>query len=89
MVITKNTPLSMDGSYEQIVNSGTRARRSLTSKWVGKILKTIVMLLAVLLVNILLWLFNVIPSVPSIYVSEIITCAVAFLAGRLYEVAKR
>ena len=78
-------PLSTEGSFEQIVNSGTRVSRQLKKVWFAKTFRTIVLLMAVLLVNILLWLFRVIPSVPSVYVSEMLTCGISFLVGRIYE----
>ena len=48
-------------------------------------LLVIVALLGVELVNLTLWQLGAIPSVPSIFVSEIITCVVSFLAGRVWE----
>ena len=50
-----------------------------------KILLLIVALLGVELVNLTLWQLGVIPSVPSIFVSQVLTCATSFLAGRIYE----
>ena len=82
---TQFTPLSAEGSFEKIVNEGTSAARQKKRVWLNKTFRIIVVLMAVFLVNILLWLFRVIPSVPSMYVSEILTCAISFLAGRVYE----
>ena len=82
-------PLSEGGSFEKIVNDGATQRRAAFNQWLTKTLRTIVFLLAILLVNLILWLFRVIPSVPSIYVSEIVTCIVSFLVGRIWEVVKR
>ena len=45
----------------------------------------IVALLAAELVNLTLWQLGSIPSVPSIFVSEVMTCMVSFLVGRIYE----
>ena len=78
-------PLSVEGSFEHVVNQGTSAARQKNQVWLNKTFRTIVVLMAVLLINILLWLFRVIPSVPSVYVSEILTCGISFLAGRIYE----
>lgn len=78
-------PLSVEGSFEHVVNQGTSAARQKKQVWLNKIFRIIVVLMTAFLVNILLWLFRVIPSVPSVYVSEILTCAISFLAGRVYE----
>lgn len=86
MYCSKPIPLSENGSFEKIVNAGTSVARSKRRVWLRNTLRTIVVLLSVFLVNIILWMCRVIPSVPSIYITEIITCAVAFLAGRIYEV---
>ena len=50
------------------------------------VLLLIVALLGVELVNLTLWQLGVIPSVPSIFVSQVLTCVVSFLAGRVYGV---
>ena len=50
-----------------------------------KVLLLIVALLSVELVNLTLWQLNVIPSTPSLFISEILTCATSFFAGRIYE----
>ena len=50
-----------------------------------KVLLVIVALLGLELVNLTLWQLGVIPSVPSIFVSQVLTCATSFLAGRIYE----
>ena len=78
-------PLSTEGSFEQIVNKGTSASRRIKKEWLIKTVRVIVVMLAIFLINVLLWVFRVMPSVPSIYVSEILTCAISFLAGRIYE----
>lgn len=80
------TPLSLDGSFERIVNAGTTQKRKAINKWVKRTLTTILVLLSLELINIILWLCNVIPSIPSVYISEIVTCVVAFLAGRVFEI---
>lgn len=85
MKYAKPVPLSTDGSFEQIVNAGTSFSRKMKKVWFAKTLRTLVVLMAVLLANILLWLFQVIPSIPSVYVAEILTCAISFLVGRIYE----
>lgn len=77
--------LSTEGSFEQIVNKGTSASRRIKKEWLIKTVRVIVVMLAIFLINVLLWVFRVMPSVPSIYVSEILTCAISFLAGRIYE----
>lgn len=84
-IVKRNIPLSEEGSFEQIVNAGTSISRNLKKVWFVKTFRTVVVLMALLLINILLWLFGAIPSVPSVYVSEILTCSISFLAGRIYE----
>ena len=79
------TPLSFEGSFEQIVNSGTAAKRTETYLWFRKKSKIVIALMAILLVNLCLWTFKVIPSVLSICFSEVLTCAIAFNIGRIYE----
>lgn len=49
-----------------------------------KVLLLIVALLGVELVNLTLWQLGMIPSVPSIFLSQVLTCVVSFLAGRVY-----
>ena len=80
------TPLSLDGSFENVVNAGTTQKRKAINKWVKRTLTTVLVLLSLELINIILWLCNVIPSIPSVYISEIVTCVVAFLAGRIFEI---
>ena len=53
------------------------------------VLLLIVALLGVELVNLTLWQLGVIPSVPSIFVSQILTCVVSFFVGRIYGVIQR
>lgn len=85
MKTMQQMPLSVEGSFEQIVNRGTSAARQAKQIWFNKTFRTVVVLMALFLANILLWLCRVIPSVPSVYVSVILTCAISFLAGRVYE----
>ncbi len=54
-----------------------------------KVLLLIVALLGAELVNLTLWQLGVIPSVPSIFVSQILTCVVSFFVGRVYGVIQR
>lgn len=82
-------PLSENGSFENIVNAGTSVSRNRKKVWLIKTFRIIVVLMAAFLTNILLWLFQVIPSVPSVYVSEILTCVISFFAGRIYGVFQR
>jgi hypothetical protein len=48
------------------------------------VLLLIVALLGVELVNLTLWQLGVIPSVPSIFASQVLTCVVSFFVGRVY-----
>lgn len=85
MYNTTPMPLSNEGSFEEIVNARTTQQRQKKQIWFSKTMVAIVVLLIALLVNILLWLFRVIPSMPSIFVSVILTSTVSFFAGRIYE----
>lgn len=69
------------------VSSGEAGRYEATGKKMRnrKVLPLIVLLLGVELVNLTLWQLEAIPSVPSIFISEVLTCVVSFLAGRIYE----
>ena len=89
MTQIKPTPLSIEGSFEKVVNAKTAERRKekrdMTAAWLNRTFLTMVVLVAVLLLNLLLWSLNVIPSGPSSIVSKVITCVVSFLAGRIFE----
>lgn len=86
---TKPTPLSREGSFEKIVNAKTAEHRKekadQTAAWLTRTLLIMVVLVAILLLNLLLWFLNIIPDGPSSLVSKVITCVVSFLAGRIYE----
>lgn len=93
MRIVKTTPLSEDGSFENIVNARTAERRREkehnAAAWLNRTFLTMVVLALVLLLNLLLWSLKVIPDGLSSLVSKVITCVVSFLAGRIWEVLKR
>lgn len=78
-------PLSENGSFEKIVNHSTAAARAKQAAWVRKRFRMIVVLLAAFLVNLILWLAGVVPSVLSVYITEILSVIVSFCAGRIYE----
>ena len=73
-------PFGKKGLYEE--NGGPVQKKYPRHK---KILLIIVALLGVELVNIALWQLGAIPACLSIFVSEILTGVIAFLAGRVYE----
>ena len=75
---TKQMPCSEAGRYMAAGKPGKKL-------CCRKILLIIVTLLSVELVNLTLWQLGVIPSVPSLFASEILTCATSFFAGRTYE----
>ena len=93
MTQIKPTPLSIEGSFEKVVNAKTAERRKekrdMTAAWLKRTFLTMVVLVAVLLLNLLLWSLNVIPAGPSSIVSKVITCVVSFLAGRIFEKNKQ
>ena len=79
----KQKPMSCGeaGRYEEKKMGGVPVKNMCCRK----VLLLIVALLGVELVNLTLWQLGVIPSVPSIFVSQVLTCATSFLAGRIYE----
>ena len=79
------TPLSLDGSFEGIVNAGAQASRNQTAAWIRKSLKTIVICMAIIFVTVLLLAFQVIPAILSVYVFVVLTCVIGFVSGRIYE----
>lgn len=89
--MTKNNPkpLNIYDDFESIVNPRTRERREQAGEWITKQLKTLVFLLSVFLLNLILWLVGVIPSAPSILLSEVLTCVVSFIGGQLWEAFRR
>lgn len=84
-IIKKKTPLSEDGSFEKIVNAGTEESRRRTGVWVHNTFRTIVILFGIWLVSLLLCAVGVIPKLAAVMISEVITCVVSFLAGRLFQ----
>ena len=70
------------GRYEANGKTGSVPGKKMCCR---AVLLLIVALLSVELVNLTLWQLGVIPSVPSIFVSQVLTCVVSFLAGRVYE----
>lgn len=85
--IKKKTPLSVDGSFEKIVNAGTEGFRQQKRVWVNKTFRMIVVLFGLELITLLLCAMSVIPNLSTVMVSEIITCVASFLGGRLWEQA--
>lgn len=84
---TKQTPLSTDGSFENIVNAGTEEYRQQKRVWVNKTFRAIVILFGIWLVSLLLCAMGVMSNLAAVMVSEVITCATSFLGGRLWEQA--
>lgn len=82
-------PLNVYDDFESIVNARTRERREQAGEWITKQLKTLVFLLSVFLLNLILWLAGVIPTAPSILLSEVLTCVVSFIGGRLWEALRK
>ena len=84
-----NKPIYND-DVERVVNPRTAAARRSTARminWkVNRLLLTIVAMLAGVLVGMVLWLLNVSGSIFTIMVTEVLSCAAAFAAGRLWEV---
>lgn len=79
---TKQMPCGEAGYYAATGKTSGASGKKMCSR---KILLLIVALLSVELVNLTLWQLNVIPSIPSLFISEILTCTTSFFAGRIYE----
>ena len=80
---TKTMSCGEVGRYEATGKAGGVPVKKMCCR---KILSVIVALLGVELVNLTLWQLGVIPSVPSIFVSQVLSCIVSFFAGRVYGV---
>ena len=72
-----------------LVKRTTDSTKASTVKMVRYTGALCMVLVAVLLLNLLLWSLNVIPAGPSSIVSKVITCVVSFLAGRIFEKNKQ
>ncbi len=81
----KPIPLSNEGSYEAIVNAKTAQNRKQSHQRISKMLFALVILVVALSINLILWAANAIPAEPSIWISEIISCTVCFIGGRVWE----
>ena len=88
-IATKGTPLSEDGSFEGIVNAGTAKHRRRAQCQAKNSLWKMLLLAVAELINLLLWALGAVTTVPSILVSEVITCVMSFLAGRIWEALRR
>ncbi len=68
------------GRYEEssTVSQKERPRHKMT-------LLVVVVLLGLEFINLTLWQLGAIPSVQSVFVSEIMTCVISFFVGRVYE----
>lgn len=86
-IVKKSIPLSEDGSFEKIVNAGTQRHRTEKVFWTNKVFKAIVVLFSIWLVSLVLCATGTIGKLAAVMISEAITCAVSFLAGRLWEKA--
>lgn len=84
-IVKKSIPLSEDGSFEKIVNAVTQRNRTEKAFWTNKVLKAIVALLSIWLVSLVLYAIGAINKLTAVMISEIITCVVSFLAGRLFQ----
>lgn len=93
MEIVKPTPLSENGSFERIVNTGTaKHRRRARMKQHSRICNALwqmTLLLVMQLVILLLYATGIIGGIATVVLSVVIACAVGVLAGRLREVCRR
>ena len=83
----KNKPMfcSEPGRYEEKKVNSVPGKKMCCRA----VLLLIVVLLGAELVNLALWQLGAIPSVPSIFVSQVLTCVVSFFVGRIYGVIQR
>ena len=87
-IIKEETPLSTEGSFESVVNrSGTKKSANRRSFRVCNVFRTIAELAAVVAIVLLLCKLGVLTMMQGVLISEAITCAASFLAGRLWEQA--
>lgn len=87
-IIKEETPLSTEGSFESVVNrSGTEKTGKQKRRRVCNIFRTIAELAAVVTIVLLLCKLGILTIMQAVLISEIITCVVSFLAGRLWEQA--
>ena len=84
-IVKKSIPLSEDGSFEKIVNAGTQQHRTEKAFWTNKVFKAIVVLFSIWLVSLVLCATGIINKLTAVMISEVITCVVSFLAGRLFQ----
>lgn len=83
---TKPTPLSVEGSFESVVNSsGAEKTDKQKKRCVSNTFRAIAELAAVVAIVFLLRKLGVLTIMQAVLVSEIITCVASFLAGRLWE----
>ena len=74
---------------ERVVNGPAAQRRAMTAKLVHKLLATVVAMLAVLLLNLVLWILNVTPSLLAVLLAVLSSWVTCFALGRLYEICFR
>lgn len=82
-------PLDLNSGWEKVVNPKTAQRREEARQVVQKWLQIIYALLAVILLNLLLWVVNVMPTTVSLVITGGCGCVGCFLTGRLYEACSR
>ena len=87
-IIKEETPLSIDGSFESVVNcSGTGKTGQQKKRRVCNVFRTIAELAAVVAIVLLLCKLGILTTMWAILISEAITCVASFLTGRLWEQA--
>ena len=82
-------PLNTNDGWEDIVNANAKTRNRAKIRRMTKKLWLIVIMLAVIFVNLMLWLLNVIPAVPSLWVTGICGAVAAFAAGQVFEACNK
>ena len=87
-----NQPIYND-DVERVVNPRTAAARRranrMINRKVNRLLLVIVAMLAGVLAGMVLWLLNVSGSIITVMVTEVLSCAAAFAAGRLWELLRK
>ena len=80
--VKEETPLSLDGSFENVVNSsGTEKTGKQKRQHFSNAFRTIVELAGIVAIVLLLRMLGVLTTMQAVLISEVITCAMSFLAG--------
>lgn len=89
-IVKEETPLSLEGSFERVVNSSdTEKTGKQKNRRVRNTFRTIAELAGVVTIVMLLDKLGILTTIQAVLISEIVTCVMSFLAGRLFEVTNK